>query len=967
MKTRNKILFALLFFVTAICFSQTTEIDGKLSIGDTPAAVATDSVLAVTPAGLVVKVPAQSGDITDIVEASGLEALNEGNGTGWRLIGRDPNNYGNIGLGAIDFSTSTSASSTRGSTGQYTLTFGQNVENNDQYSVMGGLTINDLKSGQGTTYSAANFTYGAYLNIYDNNAVNMFLGERSDIGHQSQSGDSYQNNSVFNTFHNGGGNRVRGGWGSFISGVGLLTGAGASVTVGVGNKDLTQGQYNGAGNGNSAKRFGDGVSQSNAPRLIVGAGTGVNYTTATSGGAQNTNVTNRNNGFVVWGDGTVTAPMQSATRIDSPNVPELSSGTTDATTSNQLVDSGATFLWNQNITAGDIVQNTTDATSTTVVSVDSNTNITLADDIFTTGEDYVIEPKGYADRTLITREYLYNDYVGGSDTSEWATYTGTRVGGDLDVTLGDYDGNGNSTRINIDDAARDVTIEGLQINLPADIVQDNPTTTNFANGVGSMAFGEGNQANSYLEMVWGRFATTPTPGLGGDTSWNSADRLWAIGGGTNGLSRVDLLTFGKDGVLEVPGMDIGEIDSHSGNVLITKDWFNANSGGSPTGLEAIDEGNGIGWRLIGRNAANYGNIGLNAVDFSVSNSASSVNGARGVNSFVGPGGPSDIEGDTNTAFGAGHEINAGTYNSGNFVMGSGNTIEPWAFATLVNGRLSTAGTAGSTGGSNPVVWHSFSSGYANDMYGGRGTALIGSGLIGGSPFTTIVGSANVDLTAVTANQFWAQANEITNPAFIVGIGTINSSSETNPTFTRANGWVTWRDGTSEQPTATIAEIDSRGVKAVPTVEWVNANASGDVTKVGTPANNELGIWTGDGTIEGDSNITWDGGNLGIAKNSNSDYTEITAGSVYLYDDSNTSEVTMSAPTSSGNFTVNFPAESGTLDLKLKAYTVATLPAGTVGDTAYVTDGASVTWRATATGGGSATVMVFYDGTNWIYH
>ena len=32
---------------------------------------------------------------------------------------------------------------------------------------------------------------------------------------------------------------------------------------------------------------------------------------------------------------------------------------------------------------------------------------------------------------------------------------------------------------------------------------------------------------------------------------------------------------------------------------------------------------------------------------------------------------------------------------------------------------------------------------------------------------------------------------------------------------------------------------------------------GNVFKVGTPANNQLGVWTGDGTIEGDSDLTWD--------------------------------------------------------------------------------------------------------------
>jgi hypothetical protein len=35
------------------------------------------------------------------------------------------------------------------------------------------------------------------------------------------------------------------------------------------------------------------------------------------------------------------------------------------------------------------------------------------------------------------------------------------------------------------------------------------------------------------------------------------------------------------------------------------------------------------------------------------------------------------------------------------------------------------------------------------------------------------------------------------------------------------------------------------------------SGSGDVTKVGTPVNNQIGVWTGDGTIEGDVDLTWD--------------------------------------------------------------------------------------------------------------
>ena len=47
------------------------------------------------------------------------------------------------------------------------------------------------------------------------------------------------------------------------------------------------------------------------------------------------------------------------------------------------------------------------------------------------------------------------------------------------------------------------------------------------------------------------------------------------------------------------------------------------------------------------------------------------------------------------------------------------------------------------------------------------------------------------------------------------------------------------------------------------IAWAAVAGGGDVSKVGTPANNEVGIWTGDGTIEGESNITYDGTTFGV--------------------------------------------------------------------------------------------------------
>jgi len=52
-------------------------------------------------------------------------------------------------------------------------------------------------------------------------------------------------------------------------------------------------------------------------------------------------------------------------------------------------------------------------------------------------------------------------------------------------------------------------------------------------------------------------------------------------------------------------------------------------------------------------------------------------------------------------------------------------------------------------------------------------------------------------------------------------------------------------------------------------------------------------------------------------------------------------------------------------ISTEGYTVATLPAGTQGDRAYVTDATAPTYLGTLTGGGAVACPVFYDGTNWI--
>jgi len=86
-----------------------------------------------------------------------------------------------------------------------------------------------------------------------------------------------------------------------------------------------------------------------------------------------------------------------------------------------------------------------------------------------------------------------------------------------------------------------------------------------------------------------------------------------------------------------------------------------------------------------------------------------------------------------------------------------------------------------------------------------------------------------------------------------------------------NFWAIWQiDSVTDNVgwwTVGVTLLDSQGTtyvngqdvqfEYIPAALWASGVA-GDVFKVGTPVNNQIGVWTGDGTIEGDANFTWEG-------------------------------------------------------------------------------------------------------------
>lgn len=133
-----------------------------------------------------------------------------------------------------------------------------------------------------------------------------------------------------------------------------------------------------------------------------------------------------------------------------------------------------------------------------------------------------------------------------------------------------------------------------------------------------------------------------------------------------------------------------QIDSGSGFISLGTVQFSAvpyalhaKKAANVKGLEAIDEGNGIGWRLVDRPEVFYGNIGENAVDFSFSNSGLIDKGALGLNSFA-TGFFTEATGDYTTSMGYNTEA------AGDYSTSLGFNTEALGDYSLASGRNSSA-------------------------------------------------------------------------------------------------------------------------------------------------------------------------------------------------------------------------------------------------------------------------------------
>jgi hypothetical protein len=137
--------------------------------------------------------------------------------------------------------------------------------------------------------------------------------------------------------------------------------------------------------------------------------------------------------------------------------------------------------------------------------------------------------------------------------------------------------------------------------------------------------------------------------------------------------------------------------------------------------------------------------------------------------------------------------------------------------------------------------------------------------------------------------------------------------------------------------------------------------------------------TGSIVANGGSNISWNArsamgsavnGDIKLSNAAGNDFNLLTFGgatSSYPALKRSSATLVVRLADDSGDATITAGNVISTGIVRTRSYTVATLPAGTQGDMAYVTDATAPTYLGALTGGGAVVCPVFYNGTIWVSH
>ncbi|RYH72584.1 hypothetical protein EVU94_12855 [Flavobacteriaceae bacterium 144Ye] len=788
---------------------------------------------------------------------SGLEAINEGNGTGRRLIGMNPDNYGPIANFAVDLSYSPASSTTRGATGDYAAALGYQTTASGYSSFASG--VNTMATGtQSTAMGAGTVASG-------NSSTALGIGTKAEAPNTTAiglfnvgGGDPLQASTTDPLFEIGNGQYVDGT--NDIRSNALTVLRNGTVTApsfemaqitdpkALITKEYADANYSGGGTGTSSTGLealdeGNGIGWrfvGTDPAVVPESSQGsIDLNTNINAGilgladisglivgnfsfqAGNTSVA-LGESSIAMGQGNLSDGFASIA-IGSSNFSTNESSTSIGASNNASGDfstaiglgnvasgSSSTAIGLRTIADDDlsmVVGRNNDPTelSNVVFQVGNGANSSNRSNALNINVEGIITAPSFDiseitdPKALITKEYADANYSGGgtgtSPTGLEALDEGNGTGWRLIGTDPANYGNIGSKSVDLSFSGAPSTTFGPTGS--TSITAGNATT---ASGDASAAFGAGTTASGPFSLTSGYYTTASgntSTAFGSNTiaddsystvvgQYNNetelSNVLFQVGNGTSSGSKSNALNVTMDGIITAPSLDINEITDSK--TLITKEYADANL--SASGLEAIDEGNGIGWRLVGSNPDNFGDIGLNAVDLSLSSVISDLNGALGDYSFsVG----NYSRASATNALALGYSANA--YNSGSVAIGTaadsgGNNSIAIGFhaqsfssystaigyyavanennAISIGESTTSSGVASVAMGSNTTASsdYAFSSGSNTTASGFYSTSLgrntlasnfastaLGSETIADDQFSTVLGRLNDNTTSTT--------------------------------------------------------------------------------------------------------------------------------------------------------------------------------------------------------------------------
>lgn len=278
----------------------------------------------------------------------------------------------------------------------------------------------------------------------------------------------------------------------------------------------------------------------------------------------------------------------------------------------------------------------------------------------------------------------------------------------------------------------------------------------------------------------------PGASIGAFTTMSTVQALQAVPLATN-LTNGDattgqVLTFNGSqwspatptAVPDFTGWDTIEADDFSGD-------FNdlSNKPDIASGLKHITENGNSGWRLYNAIPSSYGDIGNNAVDFSISGFASSLFGATGIYS-VAMGFSTKSSGNYSTAMGKQTSALGGASTSmGEFTIASGTHSTAMGKSTSATSDSSTAmGTSTVSSGENSTTMgFTTSASSENTMAIGSNTSASGINSTAMGYFTRAQSYASTAIGSYNIGGGNSINYSATNPLFQIGNG--NSSARSN--------------------------------------------------------------------------------------------------------------------------------------------------------------------------------------------